>query len=417
MAIRLPGGVVQDIRTLFDWGAMGTLKDGQLVARFLSGQDESEAAFRTLIHRHGPMVMGICRRVLGDEHAAEDAFQATFLVLVKKAGKLRDSDLLTNWLYGVALRVSRREKARAARRSFGQLTLTEDVTGPACELDRFELRSVIDEEIHRLPARYRVPLVLCHLEGMRHDEVAQRLGCPVGTIESRLSRARDQLRSRLTRRGLAPTELAIGAALRPPATATSLLSASTIDATIKAVGELSFRRAEVGTALVWSLLKRTSALATSVHTGTAVSILVICAGLTAMRLGPYLAGPELSRLAAATVKPKDASTQSLPGVLQRQKYLTRQPISESMWWHPRSRTRKHLSRSVSSPVQSDPRRRSRHRCTMSLLMAGSRIGPPIFRGTRFARNSLARRSTTQKRKTEPRILTPISWSGSIATTR
>ena len=88
MAIRLPGGVIQDMRTLFDWGTMGTWKDGQLVARFLSGQDESEAAFRTLIHRHGPMVMGICRRVLGDEHAAEDAFQATFLVLVKKAGKL-----------------------------------------------------------------------------------------------------------------------------------------------------------------------------------------------------------------------------------------------------------------------------------------------------------------------------------------
>ncbi len=312
MAIRLKGGVVQDIRTLFDWGAMGTWKDGQLVAQFLSGHDGSEAAFRTLIHRHGPMVMGICRRVLGDEHAAEDAFQATFLVLVQKAGQLRDSDLLTNWLYGVALRVSRREKARALRRRVGQLALTDDVTGPAGELDRFELRSVIDEEIHRLPARYRVPLVLCHLEGMRHDEVAQRLGCPVGTIESRLSRARDQLRGRLARRGLAPTPLAIADALRPPSTAISLLPASTIDATMKAVVGLSSRRAEVGTALVWALLKRISTHAASVPIGTAASILVVCGGLIAMGSGPHPADSEQPRLAAGKLKLKDASAPGPP---------------------------------------------------------------------------------------------------------
>ena len=190
MAIRLRGDANRDIRTLFTWGAMATWKDSRLVSRFLSGQDESEAAFRTLIHRHGPMVMGICRRVLGDEHAAEDAFQATFLVLLKKAGRLRDSDLLTNWLFGVALRVCKREKARAARQRMGELRDADLVTVTVGDLDLFELRSVIDEEIHRLPERYRVPLILCHLEGMRHDEVAQRLGCPVGTIESRLSRAR-----------------------------------------------------------------------------------------------------------------------------------------------------------------------------------------------------------------------------------
>jgi RNA polymerase sigma factor (sigma-70 family) len=314
MAIRLKSSVIQDLQTLFDWGTMGTWNDGQLVARFLSGQDESEAAFRTLIHRHGPMVMGICRRVLGDEHAAEDAFQATFLVLVKKAGKLRDSDLLTNWLYGVALRVSRREKAKAkaARRRVSQLALSDDLTRAPCELERFELCSVIDEEIHQLPERYRLPLVLCHLEGMRHDEVAQRLGCPIGTIESRLSRARDRLRGRLARRGLAPSELAIGVALRPPAAATSLLSVSTVDATIKAVVELSSHRAQAGKSLVWSLLKRLSLLATSVHTASAASILVICVGLITFRSAPDLAGTEPTRLVAGKVEPNNVSAAESP---------------------------------------------------------------------------------------------------------
>ncbi len=102
------------LQTLFHWGAIGNWTDSQLVTLFLTDEEGSEAAFRVLIHRHGPMVLGICRRVLGDEHAAEDAFQATFLVLVKKAGGLRDCNLLSNWLYGVALRIANKEKAKGA---------------------------------------------------------------------------------------------------------------------------------------------------------------------------------------------------------------------------------------------------------------------------------------------------------------
>src|SRR5262249_18375441 len=192
MAMRMSAAPIGGMQTLFRWGAMGTWTDGQLMTQFVQGQEGSEAAFRILIHRHGPMVLGVCRRVLGDDHAAEDAFQATFLVLVKKAGTLRDGDLLTNWLYGVALRVAHKEKARGARRRVVERHAAErDRTArPAGDGDQVELRSVIDEEIRRLPERYRLPLVLCHLEGLRHDEVAQRLGCPVGTVESRLSRAR-----------------------------------------------------------------------------------------------------------------------------------------------------------------------------------------------------------------------------------
>ena len=103
MATRVSAAAIEEVYTLFHLGAMGHWTDSQLVAQFSAGQEGSEAAFRVLIHRHGPMVLGVCRRVLGDEHAAEDAFQTTFLVLVKKAGGLGDCNLLTNWLYGVAL--------------------------------------------------------------------------------------------------------------------------------------------------------------------------------------------------------------------------------------------------------------------------------------------------------------------------
>src|SRR5258707_6234099 len=115
MAIRVSAAAMEGIYTLYQWGAMGNWTDSQLVAQFLTGEEGREAAFRVLIHRHGPMVLGVCRRVLGDEHAAEDAFQATFLVLVKKASALRDRNQLTNWLYGVALRVASKERAKGAR--------------------------------------------------------------------------------------------------------------------------------------------------------------------------------------------------------------------------------------------------------------------------------------------------------------
>src|SRR5271156_2647415 len=133
---------------------MGSWTDGQLIARFLGGDETSEEAFRILIHRHGPMVLGVCRRVLGDQHAAEDAFQLTFLIFVKKAGALRDRSLLTNWLYGVALRVAKKERSKGVRREFVERRAAESEIGQERDADEVELRSVIDEEIRRLPERY-----------------------------------------------------------------------------------------------------------------------------------------------------------------------------------------------------------------------------------------------------------------------
>ncbi len=235
MAIRVTGAALEEIQALYGWGAMGAWPDSQLVERFLGDADESEAAFRVLIQRHGPMVLGVCRRVLGDEHAAEDAFQATFLVFVKKARGLRDRGLLTSWLYGVALRVSSKERARGERRRAVERRAAEQAVEAEGAAEPDELRSLIDEEIRRLPEHYRLPLLLCHVEGLRHDEVARRLGCPVGTVESRLSRARERLRSRLARRGLAPSASVLAAALRMPRI--SGVSRSLADATVRSALE------------------------------------------------------------------------------------------------------------------------------------------------------------------------------------
>ncbi|WP_083713098.1 RNA polymerase sigma factor [Paludisphaera borealis] len=213
MPIRGLGKIARDVETLFQLGATGGVDDGQLVARFLIPGEGSEAAFRALVIRHGPMVLSVCRRILDDPAAADDAFQATFMILVKKARGLRNRELLGGWLHGVANRVARKAKSAAARRLVVEQRSYNRPYQQAHDHEQAELRAIIDEEIHRLPEHYRLPLVLCHLEGMRHQEVAHRLGCPVGTVESRLSRAKEQLRTRLVRRGVAPGASVLAAAL------------------------------------------------------------------------------------------------------------------------------------------------------------------------------------------------------------
>jgi RNA polymerase sigma factor (sigma-70 family) len=284
MPVRVSVAALGDIQKLFDWGALGSWTDSQLVERFLAGQEESEAAFRVLIQRHGPMVLGICRRILGDEHAAEDAFQATFLILVKKAGGLRDRGLLTSWLYGVAMKVSHKERARGARRRDVERSAAEQAPRIATGPEPGDLQSVIDEEIRRLPERYRVPLVLCHVEGLRHEEVARRLGCPVGTVESRLSRAREQLRTRLARRGLAPTGSAIAALLRPPGAGwiRPALVESTLSAATRSLGREVTRWAAAR-----ALIGRAARTVTgaSILARSAVAGMVIALGVSTVGLG------------------------------------------------------------------------------------------------------------------------------------
>lgn len=191
------------LQTLFESGTLTGLNEAELLKRYVIGGDER--AFEVLVERLGPMVMGVCRRRLNDPRDVEDAFQATFLILVRKAAALRDASRLAPWLYGVAYRVATRARQNAAARGVKERPCADvgQVEAP-CEPSSDDLRRVLDEELSRLPDKYRRPVVFVHLEGLSHDEAAAQLGWPVGTVRSRLSRARDRLRSRLVRRGFAP---------------------------------------------------------------------------------------------------------------------------------------------------------------------------------------------------------------------
>jgi RNA polymerase sigma factor (sigma-70 family) len=213
MAIGQWGLVVREMQSLFGAGTARGASSGQWLDRFVRhGED---VAFEAILAMHGPMVLGVCRRVLRDPRDVEDAFQATFLILVRKAATIGDGDLLESWLYKVATRVALRARAEAGRRRDREQiavavavasakALDETVAAPSA-LNHDELRLVLDEEIGRLPEKYRAPLVLFHLRGLSQAETARCLGCPAGTVGSRLARARERLRRRLVRRGFAPS--------------------------------------------------------------------------------------------------------------------------------------------------------------------------------------------------------------------
>jgi RNA polymerase sigma factor (sigma-70 family) len=202
MADRGPGAVLRRLHTLLGPPAGDATTDRQLLARFVARRDE--AAFAELVRRHGPMVLGVCRRLSADAHAAEDAFQATFLVLARRAAAVPWRAALGGWLHGVARRVALKARARAGRRPDAAKLSAAAPADPAEEAARRELRRVVDQEVAGLPARYRAPLVLCDLEGRTHEEAARELGWAKGSMAKRLSGARQRLRVRLLRRGVGP---------------------------------------------------------------------------------------------------------------------------------------------------------------------------------------------------------------------
>ena len=188
------------------------LDDGQLLKRFVTARDE--AAFATLMQRHGPMVLGVCRRLLRDQHEAEDAFQATFLVLIHKARSIGRPELLGPWLHGVAYRVATRARTRNATRREKERkagSMRKSITSPAQTCN--ELEVALDGALQEIPEKYRTPLLLCYVEEKTHEEVARELGCPLGTVRSWVSRGRRLLRSRLARRGYRLSATALGAFL------------------------------------------------------------------------------------------------------------------------------------------------------------------------------------------------------------
>ncbi len=201
MAARHGGGVREYIRRVIGLNSGPPLPDGQLLEQYVTRRDE--AAFVGLVHKYGPLVLGVCQRVLQDTHAAEDAFQATFLVLIRKAPTLDRRGSLGNWIYSVAYRTAVKARARAAQRRVRERHALDMLTKPNGEPGWDDLRPVIDEEINRLPEKYRAPLILCYLQGKTNQEAAQALGWPSGSVSRRMTKARELLKRRLVARGIA----------------------------------------------------------------------------------------------------------------------------------------------------------------------------------------------------------------------
>jgi RNA polymerase sigma factor (sigma-70 family) len=224
----------RSLETLFRLGNLGNVDDGQLLERFRTCNDARGAeAFRVLVERYGPIVLGVCRGVLGDLNHADDAFQATFLVLVRKAGAIRNRESIGPWLHGVALRVARRARAQAARRSEFERPLAREACATlAIAKDQpDDTIEVVHEEIDRLPDNLRNPLVLCCLEELTYEQAARQLGVNEPTLRGRLHRGRQQLKARLQARGVSG-----GAILPMDAPATSLLvpvSHALVEATVQ----------------------------------------------------------------------------------------------------------------------------------------------------------------------------------------
>ena len=232
------------LRTLFNVGTVAGLSDSQLVERFLTRNGEAaELAFSALVERHGAMVLRVCRRILSDPNDVHDAFQATFLVLVRRASAIRDRESLASWLHGVALRVATSARSASIQRAVRERGFARPETSREVDLvESNDLHVALHEEVDRLPERFRGPILLCDLQEKTHEQAAEQLGCPVGTVKSRLSRGRDQLRARLIRRGLAPAAVAgygLAAEVKAGSIAWSAVSRSLVSSTATAAMEFA----------------------------------------------------------------------------------------------------------------------------------------------------------------------------------
>ncbi len=381
----------KQINRLFEAGSLVGLTDRELLGRFLAG-DAAEAAFEALVDRHGPMVRTVCRSMLGDPHEADDAFQATFLVLARRAGSIRKGDAVASWLYGVARRVAVRARGEAARRRLLERYLVQRARS---ELSRAgspaEPMPELLEEVERLPERYRAPIVLCYLEGQSHEQAALVLGCAIRTVQTRLQRGRAKLRTRLVRRGLAPATVlaALGvesAEAAAPALTGSIpaaLSESTARASVQfaAARAAGLAGAAIGLAqgvlrsLFWSRLRR-AAVGLGLFAGLALTLLAISASgqkpeHPARTIAGRIVDDQARPIAAADVwmpirfedaadTTPHATTDATGGyVLAVPAAWVRLPINERMWvvWC--------MPRAIGSawPTHGRPSRASRKRLT------------------------------------------------------
>jgi RNA polymerase sigma factor (sigma-70 family) len=278
MDTRQSGALVRYLRQLVDPQAARDLSDATLLECFAGERDEG--AFAVLVQRHGRLVWEVCRHILHDDHDAEDAFQVTFLVLARKADSIQKKQSIASWLYGVAYRVAQKARVAAARRRIHETRAASLATAqPSCEMAWRELQAILDDELNRLPEKYKAPFVLCCLEGKSKKGAADELGWKEGTVSSRLAEARKRLQQRLARRGVTLSALLCGTALtQNTATATipPHLAAGTVKAALTFVsgvgveaGQATLLAREVLRAMAATRLKLTGVfLALVVAAGT-----------------------------------------------------------------------------------------------------------------------------------------------------
>jgi RNA polymerase sigma factor (sigma-70 family) len=308
MATSGPGEIIRHLRHMVLRGDAADMTDDQLLEAFVSRRDA--AAFEGLVKRHGPMVLGVCRRVLRDPHDVDDAFQAAFLVLARKAVSVSPRRMVGNWLYGVAQTTAVRLRAANAKRRVRERQVADMPEPEAEQNDPQDDLHLLDEELARLPDKYRVPVVLCDLEGRPRREVARQLKIPEGTLSSRLTTARRTLAKRLTRRGLAVSGGALAAAVSHEAASAcvpaSLLGATVRAATLAAAGQAVTRLIPVHVAaLTQGVLK--SMYLTKLKTVVVVLLVIAAlggaAGLNFQTKGAESPNPEVvGQLPASELK-------------------------------------------------------------------------------------------------------------------
>jgi RNA polymerase sigma factor (sigma-70 family) len=305
------------------------LSDGQLLERF-AGRGE-EAAFAALVRRHGPMVLGVCRRVLRHGPDADDAFQATFLVLFRRARSLDRAGSLANYLYTVAYRVALKAKAGAARRRRCEKEV-RDMPPTQAPADRLwsDLQPLLDEELNRLPDRYRAAVVVCYLQGRTNEEAARLLGCPLGTVKSRLARARALLRTRLARRGVALSGGLLGAVLGEHAAAAvpPALAAAAVRTTVRAAaGEAVAPVASLAEGVLKAMFVTRLKIATAVL--LALGTLLVAAGVWAHQ--PRADDPAPEPAVTAAPEPKEPAKPDGPATAVRGRVLSAdgKPLAEA----------------------------------------------------------------------------------------
>ena len=329
MTTRVAQSRWQSLETLFNAGALGTLSDPELLKCFCNDHGaRGQEAFRILVERHGPMVLGLCRSLIPDSHEAEDAFQATFLVLVRKGQGIWVRDSMGPWLYGVATRVARRARRRTIERRRLVIAINQDVADvtdrtPCALADSHETDRVIHEELAGLPASLREPIVLCDFLGLTYDAAARHLGVPEPTLRGRLRRARRRMASRLRERGIASVVPAMGSpiGIESFAPATPALPALLL-------------RSTVHNAVWWSSM----AALTGGQSGVPASIATLARGvLRSMFLSACRVPGIAAVLAAAAVAGFVISQQGAPQTLAASSRPAARP-----------------ARSTGAPVQAEP---------------------------------------------------------------